>query len=72
MVRMVEEKYRDSRFDIEVRDPAPADHYDVQLRSPDAAVNYIIKPGSEPGTVRIASGSDCFPWPEGESIRGDF
>ena len=71
-VRMIEEKYRDSRFDIEVRDPAPAGHYDVQLRSPHAAENYIIKPGSEPSTIRIASGSECFPWPEGESIRGEF
>ena len=71
-VRTIEEKYRDSRFDIKVRDPAPAGHYEVQLRSSDSAEIYIIKPGAEPGTIRIASGSECFPWPEGESIRGEF
>ena len=72
LVREVEAKYRDSRFDIKVRDPAPAGHYEVQLRSPDTAEIYIIKRGVEPSTIRIASGSDCFSWPEGESIRGEY
>ncbi|MBP3043708.1 hypothetical protein KKR91_03695 [Arthrobacter jiangjiafuii] len=72
LVRELEAKYRDNRFDIKVRDPAPAGHYEVQLRSPDSAEIYIIKRGVEPSTIRIASGSECFPWPEDESIRGDF
>ena len=72
VVRELEAKYRDSRFDIKVRDPAPAGHYEVQLRSPDTAEIYFIKRGVEPGTIRIASGSDCFPWPEGEYMGGKF
>lgn len=72
LVRELEEKYRDSRFDIKVRDPAPAGHYEVQLRSPDTAEIYIIKRGVEPGTIRIASGSECFSWPEGEYKGGKF
>ena len=72
LVRELEAKYRDSRFDIKVRDPAPAGHYEVQLRSPDTAEMYIIKRGVEPATIRIASGSDCFPWPEGEYMGGKF
>ena len=72
VVRALEEKYRESRFELKVRDPAPAGHFEVQLRSPDAAENYIIGAGVEPQTIRIASGSECFPWPEDESIRGEF
>lgn len=72
LVRALEEKYRDSRFDIEVRDPAPAGHYDIQLRSPDGGESYLIGEGFDPNTIRIASGSECFPWPEGEYIGGEF
>ena len=73
LVRELEEKYQDSRFAIKVRDPAPAGHYEVQLRSPDDAEMYIIKRGAEePYTIRIASGSACFPWPEGEYMGGKF
>ena len=72
LVRALEAKYQDSRFDIKVRDPAPAGHYEVQLRSPDSAEIYIVGAGWDPYTIRIASGSECFPWPEDESIRGDF
>ncbi|MBP3043707.1 hypothetical protein KKR91_03690 [Arthrobacter jiangjiafuii] len=72
LVRALEAKYRDSRFEIKVRDPAPAGHYEFQLRSPDSAEIYIIKRGVEPSTIRIASGSECFSWPEDESIDRDF
>ena len=73
LVRDLEAKYENSRFDIKVRDPAPAGHYEVQLRSPDDAEMYIIKRGAEePYTIRIASGSACFPWPEGEYMGGKF
>ncbi|MCC3295849.1 hypothetical protein LJ756_14610 [Arthrobacter sp. zg-Y411] len=72
LVRELEAKYRDSRFQIKVRDPAPAGHYEVQLRSPDTAEIYIIGEGFDPSTIRIASGSECFPWPADETIRGDF
>ena len=48
LVRELEAKYRDSRFDIKVRDPAPAGHYEFQLRSPDGAEIYIIKRGVGP------------------------
>ncbi|MCC3273227.1 hypothetical protein MUK71_03840 [Arthrobacter zhangbolii] len=72
LVRELEAKYRDSRFQIKVRDPAPAGHYEVQLRSPDTAEIYIIGEGLDPSTIRIASGSDCFPWPEDEYMGGKF
>lgn len=72
LVRELEAKYRDSRFEIKVRDPAPAGHYEVQLRSPDTAEIYIIGEGFDPATIRIASGSDCFPWPEDEYMGGKF
>lgn len=72
LVHAVEEKYRDSRFAIKVRDPDPSGYYEVQLRSPDGGEHYLIGAGFDPNTIRIASGSECFPWPEDETIRGEF
>ena len=68
LVREVEAKYQGSRFDIETR-TAPAGHYEVGLVSPDTAEIYLVAAGWDPYTIRIASGSECFPWhlsvPEG-------
>ncbi|MCC9204914.1 hypothetical protein [Arthrobacter sp. zg-Y769] len=73
LVRELEAKYRDSRFNIKTRDPAPAGHYEVQLRSPDTAEIYFIGAGRDPHTIRIASGSECFTWvDEGKYKRGKF
>ena len=73
LVREFEEKYRDSRFGIEVRDPAPAGNYEVQLRSPDTAEIYIVGEGTKPDTFLITSSSDCFTWvDDGKYKRGKF
>ncbi|MBP3043336.1 hypothetical protein KKR91_10005 [Arthrobacter jiangjiafuii] len=73
LVRAIQAKYKDSRFTIKIRDPAPAGHYEVQLRSPDTAEMYIIGAGGDPGTIRIASGSVCFAWvDDGKYKRGKF
>ncbi|UWX95839.1 hypothetical protein N2K95_09015 [Arthrobacter zhaoxinii] len=72
LVRAFEAKYRDTRFNIETR-TAPAGHYEVGLVSPDTAEIYLIAPGFEPYTIRIASSSDCFPWvDDGNYKRGKF
>lgn len=71
LVRELETKYQGSRFDIETR-TAPAGHYEVGLVSPNTAEIYLVAEGLEPHTIRIASGSDCFHWPEGEYMGGDF
>ncbi len=73
VVRELVSKYRDSRFIIHIRDPAPAGHYELQLRSPDTAEIYIIGGGIGPDTIRIASGSECFTWvDDGQYKRGEF
>lgn len=71
LVREVEAKYQESRFDIETR-TAPAGHYEVGLVSPNTAEIYLVAEGLEPNTIRIASGSECFPWPEDEYMGGKF
>ena len=72
LVREFEEKYRDSRFTIEAR-TAPAGHYEVGLASPETAEIYLIAPGWDPNTIRIASSSECFTWvDEGKYKRGKF
>ncbi|CEA09661.1 hypothetical protein BN1051_03033 [Arthrobacter saudimassiliensis] len=71
LVRELETKYQGSRFDIETR-TAPAGHYEVGLVSPNSAEIYLVAEGLEPHTIRVASGSDCFHWPEGEYMGGKF
>ncbi|UWX95838.1 hypothetical protein N2K95_09010 [Arthrobacter zhaoxinii] len=73
LVREFEEKYRNSRFTIKIRDPAPAGDYEVQLRSPDIAEIYIVGEGTKPDTILITSSSDCFIWvDDGKYKRGKF
>ena len=72
LVRELKVKYQDSRFKIEIRDPAPAGHYELGLASSETAEIYLIGAGFDPYTIRIASGSECFPWPEDEYMGGDF
>ncbi|UWX98471.1 hypothetical protein N2K95_07445 [Arthrobacter zhaoxinii] len=72
LVSAIKAKYEDSRFNIKTRDPNPAGRYEVQLRSRDTAEIYFIVAGWDPGTIRIASGSDCFTWPENEYKGGEF
>lgn len=72
LVRELEAKYQDSRFNIETR-TAPAGHYEVGLASSDTAEIYLIAPGWDPYTIRIASGSECFTWvDDGKYKRGKF
>ena len=73
LVRGIQAKYEDSRFNLKIRDPAPAGDYEVQLRSPDTAEIYIIGEGTKPNTILITSSSDCFTWvDDGKFKGGDF